>query len=1167
MATILKIKTNQNFYLRILSASGLAVPFFIFCGCQNDNEPQLFQLLTPEESGIDFKNEIIENDTHNILNFMNLYTGSGVGIGDFNNDGLPDIFLGGNMESSRLYLNLGNLKFQDITISADVATDRWVTGVAVADVNADGWQDIYLSVSGNASTEKRKNLLFINQPPVPLKGGTEQLDKENENQAHNTSPFPNRSVPPRGGTGGLRFAEQAERYGLADTSQCTHANFFDYDKDGDLDLFMIVNPTNYSLNNVNNIRRKRVNGEAASTDKLYRNDGGKFTDVSRESGILIEGYSLSLNTSDLNNDGWPDIYVTNDFLTNDIVYINNQNGTFTNRAAEMLKHTSFASMGMDVADINNDGLPEIYVADMFPEDNYREKMIMPGGNFDRFRYILEAGYEPQYSRNTLQLNNGDGTFSEIGQLAGVHKTDWSWSTLFADFDNDGWKDLFITNGFHRDLGDLDYINFQNNSPFGTPESRREAQLKSIMKQPRAALQNYVFKNENGINFTKKSNEWGFDKKTCSHGAAYADLDLDGDLDLVINNVSEPAMIYENQANELNENHFLKLNLEPNEGVKAIIFYDNKIQVAQTNPYRGYQSTVDQTLHFGLGKAEKIDSLKVEWSNETISIFENLKVDTTYIISDPNRSSSVAEKGRAATNDRSSRFHSRLRSNSSLVEPQPLFSNRKTFGLNYNHKEDFQIDFKTQPLLQHQHSLAGPFFSKGDVNGDGLEDVYIGGAAGSSGLFFIQNPNGTFDEKPLNQDEEKEDIQSALFDADGDGDLDLYVVSGGIIFARKGLKGVKEKSFYKDRFYENDGHGNFIKNENSCPEIYASGSCVKPCDFDKDGDLDLFIGGRVEPGEYPTIPESYLLENDAGIFKNITPKKLKNVGMITDATWTDYDNDGDKDLMIVGEFMPITVFKNEGEKFSHSLIPAFAHSSGWWNNIIAIDFDNDGDEDYLAGNLGLNSNLKASPKEPVCVYANDFDKNGKLDPVFCHYIAGVEYPVHSRDELIAQIPPIKVRFNKYKKYASASFDKIFRKPEKKGMQVLRAERFESSYIENLGDGNFELRSLPIEMQFAPLNYFLVDDYNEDGNLDALAVGNSYAGSDVIGRYDAFTGALMLGDGKGDFEIQRGAECGFLAEADAKSIIQIETLKDNNLILIGNNSDSLQVFEKTKRNKPD
>ncbi|MFK7903920.1 MAG: VCBS repeat-containing protein, partial [Chitinophagales bacterium] len=1084
-----------------------------------ETKTPLFKKLDANHTGIHFKNEITEDSIHNILNFTNLYTGSGVGIADFNKDGLPDIFLGGNMESSRLYLNKGGLQFEDITQKAGIETDRWVTGVAIADVNGDTWQDIYLSVSGNASAEKRKNLLFINQQ-------------------NNT------------------FREEAEKYGIADTAQCTHANFLDYDKDGDLDFFVIINPTDYKLFNVNNIRKKKVKGESPSTDKLYRNNGdGTFSDVSETSGILIEGYSLSLNVSDLNNDGWSDIYITNDFLTNDILYINNQDGTFTNRAAEMLKHQSFASMGVDVADINNDGQPEIYVLDMFPEDNYRQKMIMGSDNYDRFQYMLKTGYEPQYSRNTLQLNNGDGTFSEIGQLANVHKTDWSWSALLADYDNDGFRDLFITNGFRRDLGDLDYINYNNTNPFGDPESRKKDHLKRILEQPGAQLPNYVFKNENGLTFSKKSKEWGIDELSYSHGAAFADLDLDGDLDLVVNNVSQTAFVYENQSDVLQKNNFLKIELKANRpliGTKVWIYFNGgKLQFAEYTPYRGYQSTVENGLHFGLGEAIEVDSVKVVWTDGSVSRLEEVAANQVLKV-EKEKTQEGKEKVKSSVGTEEGVIFSDIEAKSKMKDYTFSFPQRchlsffhastKGFHLQYLHKEDQQVDFKSQFLLPHQHSKIGPPIAVGDVNGDGWEDFFIGGAAGFSGVFFLQNEGETFSQQLLNQDIEKEDTDCAFLDVDGDGDLDLYVVSGGVVFTSK-------TEIYQDRVYINEG-GVFTKNENALPSMLTSGGCMAAEDLDGDGVLDVFIGGGVVPKEYPTLPRSYLLENQNGTFKDITPKSLSEIGMVTAAIWTDYDQDGDKDLMLVGEFMPIVVFENKQGQLSNHQSRVTNHSSGWWNSLVEGDFDGDGDMDYLAGNLGLNTNFRASVEEPVCVYANDFDKNGSLDPVLCQYIEGKEYPLPSRDKLIAQIPPIKVRFNDYKSYAEATFSELFKSPEKKGMLVLKAETFESAYIENLGDGEFALKALPLKMQLAPLNDFLVEDFNGDGHLDALVIGNSYATEVGIGRYDAFTGALMLGDGAGDFEVLRGAECGFLADKDAKSLVRVELKGGAFLYLVGN-----------------
>ncbi len=1075
--------------------------------CQIEQQKPLFKKISSTQSGINFKNEIIENDTHNILNFMNLYTGSGVGIGDFNKDGLPDIFFGGNMESSRLYLNKGQLQFEDITQSANVETDRWITGVTVIDINSDGWDDIYLSVSGNATEEQRRNLLFVNQ-------------KDNT------------------------FKEEAAKYGIDNAAQCTHANFFDYDKDGDLDLFLIINPTDYKLFNVNNIRKRKRNGEAKSTDILYQNNGnGTFSDVSRQAGILEEGYSLGMNVSDLNNDGWADIYITNDFLTNDVIYINNQDGTFTNQAAQMLKHTSFASMGIDVADIDNDAKPDIFVLDMYPEDNYRKKMIMPGGNYERFRYMLQYDYEPQYSRNTLQWNNGDGTFSEIGQLANIHKTDWSWSALLADYDNDGLRDLFITNGFHRDLGDLDYINYKNQSAFGSPETRRQAHLERILNQPSARLANYIYKNQNGLEFTKKTKDWGMDELTCSHGAAYADLDKDGDLDIIVNNVSQEAMIYENQSNVLSENHFLKIEIQPTKqnphtfGTKVWLYYDEQVQFAELNPYRGYESSVEKILHFGLGKTDKIDRIEVQWNNGKRSQLENIKVDTLLVLDD-----SISE----------------LKPKSLLNSEELFFKKSKLEGLDFVHQEDFQIDFNEQFLLPHQHSLQGPCMAVADVNGDQLEDIFIGGAAGAKSVLFLQQKDASFQKTAFQKDTKYEDVAAVFFDFDKDGDQDLYLASGGVVAS-------KDKQIYQDRLYQNDGKGNFTKTENVLPKMPTSTGCVQPCDIDQDGDIDLFVGGRLVPHQYPQTPQSYLLINENGKFINKTPSKLSNIGMVSTAIWSDIDSDGDKDLLLAGEFMSITIIENINGVLENS--PHFSpQASGWWRSLAQGDFDKDGDPDLLVGNLGLNTDYKASPAEPMRLYNNDFDKNGETDPILTQYTDGVEYPIVSRDQILKQIPPVKVRFNSYKAYANATFADLFKNPEKKGMQVLEVQQLQSCYIENKGNFQFEIKPLPLEMQTAPIQDFEITDLNDDGHLDAIAIGNDYSTEVVIGRYDAFTGAVLLGDGEGNFDFQKGTKIGLKADKDAREIIAIQ-IKNTTNYIIGNNSDTLQVFEKERTLHPD
>ncbi|MEM9819462.1 MAG: VCBS repeat-containing protein [Bacteroidota bacterium] len=1082
------------------------------CGPQSSADT-LFQSLSPEQTGIHFNNTIVENDTFNMYSFMNIYTGGGLALGDVNNDGLEDVFFSGNRVSSRLYLNKGNLQFEDITEKAGLLTDRWCAGASMVDINQDGWMDLYISVSGNSSEEQQKNLLFINQ-------------------------------------GDLTFLEQAETYGLADARQCMHTSFFDYDRDGDLDAYLIVNPVNYTLANVNHIRHRMINGESESTDCLYRNNGdGTFTDVSREAGILIEGYSLGLATVDLNEDGWTDIYVSNDFLTNDILYINNGDGTFQNRAADLLDHTSFAGMGTDVSDFNNDGWPDIMVVDMLPEDHFRRQSIIPGASYDKFQLTLQKGYEPQYTRNTLQLNRGNGRFSEIGQLAGVDQTDWSWSTLFADYDNDGDKDLLVTNGFLRDVGNLDYIKYQqkNSSPFGKKETLHKERLAAIEQLGAVKIQNYLFENHGDLRFAKRSDEWGFQQTSCSNGAAFADLDNDGDMDIVINNVNDPAFVYENRANQLYQHAYLKIKLKGSEqnrngiGAKIRLIANGQQQYYQHNRYRGYESTVSQWIHFGLGKRTLIDTLEMTWPDGSYQLLTDISSNQTLTLSYQDASSLPQKEA---------------------VSLPSIFVEVKVEGLNYQHREDGKVDFKVQALLPHQHAKNGPGLAVGDVNADGLEDCYIGGASGFSGQLFLQNDKGHFSPSEQNFHPQREDMASLFFDADLDGDLDLYIVSGGTSFPIGA-------SQYQDRLYLNDGKGQFTFAAKALPKMEASGSTVVATDYDRDGDLDLFVGGRIVPGQYPVAANSYLLRNDSAdgqvqfvkVGEEVFPG-LEGLGLVTAALWTDYDRDGWMDLMLCGEWMPICVYKNEKGKFQLQQENGLSHSHGWWNSLQAGDFDGDGDVDYIAGNWGWNSRYQPTVEQPLCVYASDFDKNGRIDPVLCHYINEGRYVAHARDQLIQQINAMRVRFKTYADFAKADFGHSFTKEELATAQVLKSKTFASSYIEQLENGQFQLSPLPVELQMAPVFGCMVEDFDQDGHLDVLAVGNSFATEVGLGAYDASDGCLLLGDGQGHFQASTALESGLIVDSDAKALARLSDHNGEAIYLVASNDAPLQLFKKNK-----
>ena len=1106
-------------------APALVLLTILLVGCA-DPKP-LFERLPAGQTGVDFVNTITENDSLlNPFDLEYLYNGAGVGVGDFDGDGRPDLYFAGNTVDSELYLNRGDFQFEDVTDTAGVAApDAWATGVAVVDINQDGRSDLYLSVAGPGAVETRANRLFINQGP--------------------------------GEDGVPRFEEQADAYGLADTGYSTQAAFFDYDRDGDLDLYLLTNALEDA--DKNTPRPKRGDGRAPSTDRLYRNNGdGTFTDVSAEAGIQMEGYGLGVAVSDINKDGWPDVYAANDFIPNDLLYVNNGDGTFTNKAGEWLKHQSHNGMGVDVADFNNDTRPDIAVLDMLPPGNQRRKMMLSGFSASSLRRAMEYGYQPQYVRNTLQLHNGispEGapTFSEIGRLAGVEATDWSWAPLFADVDNDGWKDLFVSNGYGKDVTNQDYVEYGSQvRAFGTQEANRQEQLQALRDLPTVWLDNVIFQNDGDLTFTEKTRGWGLDIESLSTGAVLADLDQDGDLDLVTNNINDEAFIFANRLREQDTTvTYLRVQLDgpPGNrrgvGAKVVLHNDGQTQYRDHNPYRGYKSTLGPTVHFGLGTARQVDSLEVVWPDGRYQLMTGVEANQTITLrhaaSGPSEDDGL---GSSAAPDEPPLF---------VEEAQPR-------GLVHRHNEYVVSDFEHTPLLPHKLSKGGPGLAVADVNGDGLDDVFVGADRRRERTLFLQTPSGQFERRTVPMAANRyEDRAPLFFDADGDGDPDLYVVSGG-------NAGPPEDPSYQDRLYLNDGTGTFRRAEDALPQMPTSGSVVTAADYDEDGDLDLFVGGHHIPRRYPLPPRSYLLRNDSepgrvqftDVTEEVAPA-LAEVGLVRDALWTDYDRDGQRDLLIAGAWMPLTLFENrDGTLVDATAAAGLEHTVGWWNSLASGDFDRDGDTDYLAGNLGKNTKFEASSAEPVRVYAKDFDQNGSVDPVITRYIEGTEYPVAPLNQLVKQIPGMDYRFSSFSSYAAATFEDVFRDGELEGAYTAAATHFASSYLENRGDSTLAVRPLPLRAQFAPVHGMASGDYNGDGHLDALLVGNAHTRGTLSGWYDAMVGLLLRGDGAGGFEAVNYAQSGFFVDGDAKALATVASASGPPLVVASQTDGPLKAF---------
>jgi hypothetical protein len=1083
-----------------------------------------FTNLPSSVTGIDFANTITENDSLNM--FVNEYTymGGGIGVGDFNRDGLPDLFFTGNQVSSRLYLNKGNMHFEDITQKAGVSTDTWCTGVSVVDINNDGWPDIYVCVSGRGPG-RRRNLLFINQ--------------------HDNT-----------------FKEEAAEYGLDDSVYSTQAVFFDYDGDGRLDMYLV----NHTLDDVrpNDIRERKVDSNAIAGDRLYHNEGiprgmdhPVFKDVTRQAGIVEDGNGLGVVVSDFNGDGRPDIYVCNDYIRNDLLWLNNGNGTFTNCIGSALRHQSYSSMGADAADINNDGLPDLITLDMQPETNERKKMMYSFLGDQRHQLEMDKGYEQQYIHNMLQVNNGvrtvDGRrepfFSEIAEMAGIAETDWSWSALIADFDNDGWKDIHITNGLGRDPTNIDFLEYAHNTVLetGVPENEIGQRRKFISKLAERGplnLRHYLFRNKGGLQFEDISDSAGIGDAAISNGAVYVDLDNDGKLDIVTNNINGKAFVLHN---ETKGGHYLTVRLEGDsmnkEGIGAVVtaYGGGMRQVVEQNPVRGYLSTVDARLHFGFGPASALDSLCIVWPGGRVQVLTHLRVDTMLTLKYGEASAVVSADPVA----------------------KPLFTDvTEKVRADFTHKETFFFDYKFQPLLLQKFSQEGPYISAGDMNGDGLEDFFIGGAFQQPGKVYLQRRDGTFAGKDLvSGPKHEEDMQSVLFDANGDGYPDLLVVGGSSEFD-------DHSSFYIPRLYLNDGKGNFHKDSLAfSPFIRTAAKCVALGDMDGDGDMDLFIGGRVSLGSYPNPPQSYLLRNDHGRFVDVTASvcpALQYVGMVNAAVWADVDGDGKPDLIVAADWKPIRIFRNNGRTLTEITDQTgLGGLPGFWRSLTVADVNGDGHPDLIAGNLGLNNPFHIDTARPAELVSKDFDGNGIVNPVLCYYIRGDDgkYRLEvgiTRDNWAVQMPSIKKRFDDNTKYAKASMDQILTPEMMAGATVLRCNEVRSGWFENDGHGRFVFHPFPLVAQEAPVNTIVYTDVNGDGKADLILGGNEYEASVMTGRYDASYGLLLEGDGKGGWVGVSPAESGLILDGDVRDL-KVVMVGGQRVLLAAVNDSKMKAFK--------
>jgi hypothetical protein len=1124
---------NTRRSVRAHHRRGVALVATLLClsGCSRRSEPAVFKLLTPRETGIDFANTVKATDSFNVQTDVYIYNGAGVAVGDIDNDGLPDIFFSGNMVSSRLYRNKGGMRFEDITKRAGVSTTRWATGASMVDINGDGLLDIYVSVSGpgeeHSKPEDRANLLFVNN-------------------------------------GNHTFTEEAARYGIADTGFTTHAVFLDYDRDGCLDLFLLENSPKDFTRGVSSHPIAGRDSTPGSFNQLYHNDcpngkPGHFTNVSAKAGILRDpGYGLGVAIGDVNGDGWPDIYVSNDGMPNDVLYLNNRDGTFTNIAGKSFKHTSQAGMGVDIADFNNDGREDIMQVDMLPSDLVRRKKINGNTTQATNDDAIRRGYRIDYSQNALQLNNGvtsEGypVFSEVSRMSGVSATDWSWSALFADFDDDGNKDIFIGNGYPKAVNDLDYMAaaYTAMRRGDNPVARR-----MLRELPSYEFSNFIFHNNGDLTFTDKAQAWRMDQKSLSYGAAYADLNNDGRLDLVVNNINGPAFVYENVRPTDDAHHYLELRLEgqpPRQltagvGAQIIVHTGRMKQYFYSSPYRGYMSSVDPRIHVGLGRNTRVDTLEINWPDDRHQVLTNIAAD---------RIITVNESGAPPSGG--------VRKIAPATGASRWFDAVQLPGLTYKQAPAFNADFSIQPLLPYMLSAHGPAIAVGDVNGDGLDDIYIGGSPGVAGKLLIQQKNGSFTEstqgQPWEADKAFDDWSAVFFDANGDGRLDLYVASGSYV-------GSPTSPLLQDRLYINQGNGRFVRDARALPEMLTSKSVVRVGDYNGDGRPDLFVGGRLTPRKYPYPTRSYILRNDGGghftdVTQQVAPMLIDPGGMITDAAWVDFDGDGRLDLVTVGEWMPIQFLKNEGNRFTDvTQATGLPSDRGWWFSVATGDFDRDGRPDIVAGNLGLNYTYRTSKDTTFEVYASNFTGNQTTDIILADRINGASYPLAGMAPLGRDVYTTAIKFPTFGTFASATVEQLFGSQQLNQALHYDVDTFASVFLHNNGGGKFTMTKLPNAAQISPVKGIVARDVDGDGNLDLVIVGNLYQAEPNTPRADAGNGLWLRGDGRGHFFPVSPAESGFLAPGEGSGLVPLRT-PSGDVLVVPNVADSLQTFRLHRR----